>query len=37
LKRTGDLGALHDGCAGWVLNERTAELVSPNGYSFQPV
>lgn len=36
LKRAGDLGALHDGWAGWTLNERTAELVSPNGYSFQP-
>lgn len=36
LKRTGDLGALHDGWAGWIINERTAELVSPNGYSFEP-
>lgn len=36
LRRLGDVGALHDAWAGWVLNERTAELVSPNGYSFQP-
>ncbi|ULU23789.1 VC1465 family Xer recombination activation factor [Dyella terrae] len=36
LRRRGDIGALHDAWAGWVLNERTAELVSPNGYSFQP-
>jgi hypothetical protein len=36
LRRLGDMGALHDAWAGWRLNERTAELVSPNGYSFQP-
>jgi hypothetical protein len=36
LKRIGDLGALHDRWAGWIINERTAELVSPNGYRFTP-
>jgi hypothetical protein len=30
------MGALHDAWAGWIINERTAELVSPNGYSFEP-
>ena len=34
LKRIGDLGALHDRWAGWIINERTSELVSPNDYSF---
>ena len=36
LKRIGDLGALHDRWAGWIINERTSELVSPNGYRFTP-
>jgi hypothetical protein len=36
LLRGGDLGGLHDAWTGWYLNPRTAELVSPNGYSFQP-
>lgn len=36
LHRLGDLGALHDGWAGWMINARTGELVSPNGYTFEP-
>jgi hypothetical protein len=36
LLRGGDLGGLQDAWAGWYLNPRTAELVSPNGYSFKP-
>ncbi len=35
LLRCGDLGALHDGWAGWTLTPR-GELVSGNGYVFQP-
>ncbi|MBD8900366.1 hypothetical protein IHE46_15445 [Rhodanobacter sp. DHG33] len=37
LRRLGDLGALHDGWAGWMVNGRTGELVSPSGYTFQPL
>ena len=36
LHRLGDLGALHDAWAGWTLHARTGELVSPNGYRFEP-
>jgi hypothetical protein len=36
LFRAGDVGGLNDAWAGWYLNPRTGELVSPNGYSFQP-
>jgi hypothetical protein len=36
LLRAGDMGGLHAAWHGWYLNPRTAELVSPNGYSFQP-
>lgn len=34
--RLGDLGALHDAWSGWTLHARTGELVSPNGYRFEP-
>ena len=36
LHRLGDLGALHDAWAGWTLHARTGELISPNGYRFEP-
>lgn len=36
LHRLGDLGALHDGWAGWMINARSGELVSPSGYTFEP-
>ncbi|ODU74734.1 MAG: hypothetical protein BGP10_01785 [Rhodanobacter sp. 68-29] len=36
LHRLGDVGALHDRWAGWIVNSRTGELISPSGYSFQP-
>ena len=35
LLRCGDLGALHEGWAGWTLTSR-GELVSANGYRFEP-
>ena len=36
LFRAGDVGGLHAKWHGWYLNPRTAELVSPNGYAFDP-
>ncbi len=36
LRRLGEIGGLHAGWDGWMLNSRTGELVSPNGYAFQP-